>query len=59
MQQRPRSSSYSTNETDTDDDAYHDVYATPDLTPMDHRVERGEYERGAFDRIGVGEGVAF
>ena len=51
-QQRGRSSSYSTTETDTDDDAYHDVYVTPDITP----VERGEYER-----VGPGEeeGVAF
>ena len=55
-QPRPRSSSYSTNETDTDDDMYHDVYVTPDVTP----VERGEYERGAFDRVaGVQEGMAF
>lgn len=53
---RPRSSSYSTNETDTDDDIYHDVYVTPDITP----VERGEYERGAFERVvGVQEGMAF
>ena len=53
---RPRSSSYSTNETDTDDDAFHDVYATPNITPS----ERGEYERGAFDRVaGVEEGMAF
>lgn len=55
---RHRSSSYSTNETDTDDDAYHDVYVTPDITPVER--ERGEYERGAFDRIaGIGEGMAF
>ncbi len=55
-QPRPRSSSYSTNETDTDDDIYHDVYVTPDITP----VERGEYERGTFDRVaGVQEGMAF
>ena len=55
-QRRPRSSSYSTNETDTDDDVYHDVYVTPDITP----VERGEYERGAFERVaGVEEGMAF
>ena len=55
-QPRPRSSSYSTNETDTDDDIYHDVYVTPDVTP----VERGEYERGAFERVaGVEEGMAF
>ena len=55
-QPRPRSSSYSTNGTDTDDDTYHDVYVTPDVTP----VERGEYERGAFERVaGVGEGMAF
>ena len=52
-QQRPRSSSYSTTETDTDESTYHDVYVTPDVTP----VERGEYERGAFE--GVEEGVAF
>jgi hypothetical protein len=51
---RPRSSSYDT-ETDTDDDQYHDVYATPEVTP----VERGEYERGAFDRVEVEEGMAF
>lgn len=56
---RPRSSSYSTNETDTDDDIYHDVYVTPDVTPVE-RGERGEYERGAFERVaGVEEGVAF
>lgn len=56
--QRPRSSSYSTNETDTDDDAFHDVYVTPDITPVER--ERGEYERGAFDRVaGVEEGMAF
>lgn len=55
-QPRPRSSSYSTNETDTDDDIYHDVYVTPNITP----VERGEYERGAFERVaGVEEGMAF
>lgn len=51
---RPRSSTYDT-ETDTDDDQYHDVYATPGATP----VERGEYERGAFDRVEVEEGMAF
>ena len=56
---RPRSSSYSTNETDTDDDVYHDVYVTPDITPVE-RGERGEYERGAFERVaGVEEGMAF
>lgn len=56
--QRQRSSSYSTNETDTDDDAFHDVYVTPDITPVER--ERGEYERGAFDRVaGVEEGMAF
>ena len=56
---RPRSSSYSTNETDTDDDIYHDVYVTPDVTPVE-RGERGEYERGAFERVaGVEEGMAF
>lgn len=55
-QPRPRSSSYSINETDTDDDVYHDVYVTPDITP----VERGEYERGTFERVaGVEEGMAF
>ena len=55
-QRRTRSSSYSTNETDTDDDVYHDVYVTPEITP----VERGEYERGAFERVaGVEEGMAF
>lgn len=53
-QPRPRSSTYDT-ETDTDDDQYHDVYATPGFTP----VERGEYERGAFDRVEVEEGMAF
>ena len=52
---RHRSSSYSTNDTDTEDD-YHDAYVTPNVTP----VERGEYERGAFNRIpGVEEGEAF
>ena len=59
---RPRSSSYSTNETDTDDDVYHDVYVTPDVTPVERgeRGERGEYERGAFERVaGVEEGMAF
>ena len=50
-QSRPRSSSYSTNETDTDDDIYHDVYVTPNITPV---------ERGAFERVaGVEEGIAF
>ena len=58
LSQRPRSSSYSTNET-TDDDDYHDVYVTAEPTPVDQPMERGEYERGAFDRITVGEGVAF
>ncbi|KAK4698146.1 hypothetical protein P7C71_g19, partial [Lecanoromycetidae sp. Uapishka_2] len=53
-QPRPRSSTYDT-ETDTDDDQYHDVYVTPGATP----VERGEYERGAFDRVEVEEGMAF
>ena len=53
-----RSSSYSTTETDTDDDAFHDVYVTPDITPVER--ERGEYERGAFERVaGMEEGVAF
>ena len=59
-QPRPRSSSYSTNGTgtDTEDEAFHDVYVTPDITPVEK--ERGEYERGAFDRVfGVEEGVAF
>lgn len=57
-QPRPRSSSCSTNETDTDDDAFHDVYVTPDVTPVE--LERGEYERGVFDRVaGVEEGMAF
>lgn len=46
-QQRGRSSNYS-EETDTDDDAFHEVYVTP--------VERGEFERGSFDGE---EGVAF
>ena len=55
-QPRPRSSSYSTNETDTDDDIYHDVYVTPNITP----VERGEYDRGVFERVAGGEeGIAF
>ena len=53
---RSRSSVYDT-ETDTDDDQYHDVYATPGATPVEK--ERGEYERGAFDRVEVAEGVAF
>ena len=55
-EKRPRSSSYSTNGTDTEDD-YHDAYLTPpNITP----VERGEYERGAFDRVpGVEDGEAF
>ena len=53
---RPRSSSYSTNETDTEDD-YHDAYLTPKtVTP----VERGEFERGAFNKLpGVEDGEAF
>lgn len=52
-QQRRRSSSYSTNETDTDDDVY---YATPEITT----VERGEYERALLERVsGVAEGAAF
>ncbi|KAL6715880.1 hypothetical protein ACLMJK_006841 [Lecanora helva] len=52
----PSVSSYSTNESDTDDDAFHDAYVTPNITPS----ERGEYERGAFDRIpGVEEGMCF
>ena len=59
QQQRPRSSSYSTVETTDDESDYHDVYVTPDITPIEHPVERGEYERGAFDRMPVGEGVAF
>ena len=59
QQQRPRSNSYSTAETTDDDSDYHDVYVTPDITPIEHPVERGEYERGAFDRMPVGEGVAF
>ena len=55
---RPRSSSYSTNDTDTEDDAFHDVYVTPNITPVER--ERGEYERGPFDRIaGVEEGLVF
>ncbi|KAL8790041.1 MAG: hypothetical protein Q9195_006543 [Heterodermia aff. obscurata] len=45
--QRGRSSNYS-EETDTDDDAFHEVYVTP--------VERGEFERGSFEGE---EGVAF
>lgn len=55
---RRRSSSYSTNDT-TDDDDYHDVYVTAEPTPVDQPTERGEYERGAFDRVPIGEGVAF
>lgn len=47
-QKRGRSSNYSEEETDTDDDAFHDVYVTP--------VERGEFERETFDGE---EGVAF
>lgn len=55
-QQRSRSGSYSTTETDTDESAYHDVYVTPNITP----VERGGYEREAFDRMtGLEEGMAF
>ena len=46
-QQRGRSSNYSEG-TDTDDDAFHEVYVTP--------VERGEFERESFDGE---EGVAF
>ena len=46
-QHRGRSSNYS-EETDTDDDAFHEVYVTP--------VERGEFERRSFDGE---EGVAF
>lgn len=53
---RRRSSNHSTDGTDTDDDAYHEVYVTPDITP----VERGGHERGAFERVaGVEEGMAF
>lgn len=53
---RPRSSSYSTNETDTTED-YHDAHLTPaNITP----VERGEFERNAFERMpGVKDGEAF
>ena len=47
QQQRGRSSNYSEG-TDTDDDAFHEVYVTP--------IERGEFERGSFDGE---EGVAF
>ena len=55
-QPRRRSSRYSTNETDTDDDTNHDVYVTPNFTP----VERREYERGTFEGVlGSQEGVAF
>lgn len=56
-QHRPRSSSFNADETDTDDDDnYHDVYVTPDITPL----ERGEYERGLFERVASrAEGVAF
>lgn len=59
---RDRSSSYGTNTTTTtedDEQAYHDAYVTPLITPMEYPPERGEFERGAFDRIGVEEGVAF
>ncbi|KAG8526956.1 uncharacterized protein KY384_008385 [Bacidia gigantensis] len=43
---RPRSSSYSTNETDTEDENYHDAYVTPsNVTP----VERGEYEGANYN----------
>lgn len=46
---RPRSSTYTEAETDTDDASFHEVYVTP--------VERGEYERA---QLGVEEeGVAF
>ncbi len=47
-QQRGRSSNYSGDETDTDDEKFHDVYVTP--------VERGEYER---QQLEIAEGVAF
>ena len=59
LQQRARSSTYSTDRTSTDDEAYHDAYVTPNITPMEYHGERGEYERGAFERINVEEGVAF
>ena len=59
LPERPRSSSYDTDPTDTDDEAYHDAYVTPSITPMEFPAERGEYERGAFERISVEEGVAF
>ena len=47
-QQRGRSSIYSNEETDTDDENFQDVYVTP--------VERGEYER---EQLQIAEGVAF
>ena len=59
LHQRPQSSSYSLDRTDTDDESFHDAYVTPSITPMDFNTERGEFERGAFERISVEEGVAF
>jgi len=47
-QQRGRSSNYSEDDENTDDDNFHDVYVTP--------VERGEYER---QQLEIAEGVAF
>ena len=47
-QQRGRSSNYSGDETDTDEENFQDVYVTP--------VERGEYER---QQLEMAEGVAF
>ena len=47
-QQRGRSSNYSGDETDTDEENFQDVYVTP--------VERGEFER---QQLEMAEGVAF
>ena len=53
---RARGSSHSTNETDTEDD-YHDAYVTHTSVGS---LERGEYERGAFNKMpGVEDGEAF
>ena len=53
---RGRSSSDATT---TDEEAYHDAYVTPSMTPVEFPRERGEFERGAFERVNVEEGVAF
>lgn len=47
-EQRGRSSNYSEDDENTDDDNFHDVYVTP--------VERGEHER---QQLEIAEGVAF